>query len=171
MTYGLRNHENFYIDRTPLTQGHDFVVVPEHTKTGYRICYPNYPEWIDEFSLRGAQFPEELENFRKWYERSPQEASDSVNHRRQGDRVRDGLNLKKYIKGGRPYSFRYAWVRRSTLDRSMQEEASARSLGHSVDVHRSIYRRWISVEDFHRNYEKFKNGSGQVDIPKRLRKI
>lgn len=167
LTYGLRNHENFYADRSPLTQGHDYIIVPEHTKTGFRICYPNYPEWIDEFNLRGAQFPEEIEEFRAWYEKSPQEASDSVAHEKQGTRVREALSLSKYIKGCRPYFLRYAWVRRSTLIRPMHEEEAARSLGHKVDVHRRIYRRWISIEDFHRSYEKFKNNPSHTVVPRR----
>ncbi|MBD1999317.1 hypothetical protein H6G00_22340 [Leptolyngbya sp. FACHB-541] len=170
LIYGLRNHEHFFADRTPLKEGKDYILIPEHTKTGFRYCYPNYPEWLDEFELRQAQFPEEIEDFRKQYEQAPQRTSDSVESTELGKIVSGKLKLHKYFPGGRYYFLRYAWVRRSTIDNPMGEEEASNSLGHSVQTHRNIYRRWISVEDFRRSYERFRNNPVRAAAPKRSKR-
>lgn len=122
--YGLRPHEVFSCDRSALP----LLRVGRETKTGERIVYPLYPEWVTQWQLTG-----ELPIV------SGKTNSDL------GQRVTRAFG--RYGIPFKPYDLRHAWAIRSIafgLDISL---ASAQ-MGHSVQIHTQIYHAWIS-EDVH----------------------
>ncbi len=55
-TFGLRDHEPFYLDVDELDKGKHLVAVMKG-KTGKRLVWACYPEWVDQFNLRERQLP------------------------------------------------------------------------------------------------------------------
>ncbi len=56
-TYGLRNHEVFFLDLDELRSGNKVISVLEG-KTGFRQVWPFHPEWFEEFDLASVKIPE-----------------------------------------------------------------------------------------------------------------
>lgn len=122
-TYGLRNHELFYLDLSKMP----VLVVLDDTKTGFRRVYPLYPEWVEQWHLDQAKVP------------------DCTGKRNSdlGNRVTHAF--ARYKLPFCPYDLRHAWAVRS-LEFGMPVELAAQQMGHSVDVHCRTYHRWISEE-------------------------
>jgi integrase len=56
-TYGLRNHEVFFLDLKELMAGNKILSVLQG-KTGYRRIWPYHPEWFDQFGLQNVKIPD-----------------------------------------------------------------------------------------------------------------
>jgi integrase len=133
-TYGLRNHEAFFLDTTELEQGGCLIMVTEG-KTDHRLVWPCYPEWIEQFGLRTKHLP-------------PVTGAD---HAAYGQRVTHYFaNVLKL-----PFTaldLRHRWAIR-TLEFGLPVELAAKQMGHSVKVHCETYHRWITADVHQRAFE------------------
>jgi integrase len=127
-TYGLRNHEIFFIDfqEAPIarvTKG----------KTGERIVYPFYLEWFEQWELDRVVIPNA-----------------------KGDTNSDlGACITKAFDHlpFKPYDLRHCWAVRS-LEFGMDISLAAAQMGHSVQVHSETYHHWISKDVYQRAYDR-----------------
>jgi integrase len=127
--FGLRNHEAFYLDIAPLEQGHHWVRVLEG-KTGYRVVWAYYPEWVDQFGLRTRTLPNITADTHDGY----------------GRKVSKYLGAKLPFK---PYSLRHCWAIR-TVAFGLDPALAAKQMGHSLAVHEQTYQRWIPPDFYDR---------------------
>jgi integrase len=128
-TFGLRNHEVFYLDTSDLVAGGYKVVVKEG-KTGRRAVWSYHPEWVELFGLRSPQLPKVT----------------GKDHADYGERVSQYFGRN----AGLPfdaYDLRHRWAIR-TMECGLDISLSAQQMGHSVKVHTETYHRWIT-EDVH----------------------
>lgn len=123
-TYGLRNHELFYLDFSKFP-----VLLVQEGKTGQRQIWPLYPEWASEWELENAKIPK----------------CSGKNNSDLGNRVTHAFK-RLYIPFN-PYDLRHAWAVRS-LEFGLDLSLAAAQMGHSVQVHTEQYHHWIS-EDVH----------------------
>jgi integrase len=147
-TYGLRPHETFHIEQLPDEDG-DIVVVGK-TKTGLRHVFPRRPDWVDRYCLREQELPE-ISN----------QSSESLN-----------MIIPAYMKryclfhaGQRclPNDLRHAWaIRTHSVPRfsGIPVGYIAESMGHSEQIHRRIYHRWIGKQELK---QRFKNIRSTID--------
>jgi integrase len=125
-TYGLRNHEVFRIDFELLREGTYIASVVEG-KTGERRVWPFYHEWVEQFKLNNVVLPDcNLER-----------SNSSLGHQ-----------VTTYFKRNaklpfNPYSLRHCWAIR-TLKSGLDISLAAQQMGHSLQVHSTIYHRWIN---------------------------
>ncbi|MFM7472285.1 MAG: site-specific integrase [Nodosilinea sp.] len=133
-TYGLRNHEVFFCDRTNLgcPAQEDRITVLETTKTGLHDVWPFYPEWVDRFSLRQVQLPAINTDLH------------TTTLQRVGQQV--SIQFKRYDIPFSPYDLRHAWAVR-TIHFGLPDTVAARMMGHSVAIHTHTYHRWITLRD------------------------
>lgn len=129
-TYGLRNHEIFYLDLSRLP----VLLVLDGSKTNFHRVYPLYPEWVKLWDLADAKLPD----------------CTGKTNSDLGNRVTHAF--KRYDVPFPPYNLRHAWAIRS-LEFGMPVELAAQQMGHSVDIHCKTYHRWISEEVHQRAYE------------------
>jgi len=125
-TYGLRNHEVFYLDTTDLGAGQSPEIFVREGKTGKRLVWPCYPEWVDEFGLRKKCLPNVTGKEHKDY----------------------GQRVTKFF--GRTFDFtaldlRHRWAIR-TLEFNWPYALAAMQMGHSVKEHERTYHRSITAE-------------------------
>ena len=105
-----------------------------------------------------------------WIEGNPQDPGVCINNQRLGEwvtiRMRDylpplygavpdakGLPQKLEPQRITPYSLRHNWAIRHATDPScagITEEQAARAMGHSLDVHKKNYQKWVSVTEARR---------------------
>lgn len=128
-TYGLRNHELFYLDFSKMP----VLIVLDGSKTDFHRVYPLYPEWVERWQLTEAKIPQ----------------CSGKNNSALGNRVTHAF--KRYKIPFHPYDLRHGWAVRS-LEFGMPVELAAQQMGHSVDVHCKTYHRWISEEVHDRAY-------------------
>ncbi|PSB32264.1 integrase [Chlorogloea sp. CCALA 695] len=137
-TYGLRNHELFYIDFT------DFPMLRvTDGKTGSRLVYPLYPEWAEEWELNIIKIPK---------------CSGKTNSD-LGSRVQHAF--KRLEIPFAPYNLRHAWAVRS-LEYGLDISLAAKQMGHSVQVHSDQYHHWIG-KDVHK--KAFNALANRLDRP------
>ncbi|MBD2138708.1 integrase [Anabaena sp. FACHB-1237] len=141
-TYGLRPIEIFVkpdldwwlsVDNTMNTWR-----VNEQCKTGERDALPLYPHWVEEFNLKNDLEAIELLKLKI----EDKITSKEINAARHGtDRWFRcvGVNFQ-------PYDLRHAWAIRAHL-MGIPIKAAADNLGHSVNMHTSIYQKWFSLEN------------------------
>jgi integrase len=146
-TYGLRPHELFHLDTSDLELGGDSIRVLSNTKTGERIVYPLYPEWIELFELRDVQVPQVT----------------APNNGDLGQRV--SIQFWRAGIGFPPYHLRHAWAVRSLMVFGMDISIAARQMGHSVQIHSSIYHAWISDKQQEDYYQQMKNSPNRPKPP------
>uniref|UniRef100_A0A832H5A6 Site-specific integrase n=1 Tax=Oscillatoriales cyanobacterium SpSt-402 TaxID=2282168 RepID=A0A832H5A6_9CYAN len=131
-TFGLRSHEVFYLDTEELQQCGYMVAVKEG-KTGQRLVWACYPEWVEAFDLRSPQFPQ-------------------VTAKNHSDYTRRWCH---YFQGRFSFTaldMRHAWAIRS-LECNVPYALSAMQMGHSVTVHEKTYHRWIKRETHQRAFD------------------
>jgi len=109
----------------------------------------------------------------KWIEGNPQDPGVAVNNRALGSWITkrmknylpplmgnvpkaDGLPDRTY-KSQRitPYDLRHTWAVRMASSKHCQgitDEQAAKAMGHSLEVHRKIYQKWISKVEARRQY-------------------
>ena len=141
-TYGLRNHEVFYLDLS------EFPVlrVLEDTKTGGHEVWPCYPEWAEQWRLDERILP-------------------PVDTARTNEKI--GHSVTKYLSPKlpfQPYDLRHAWAIRTLLF-GWPVELSARQMGHSVEVHTRTYQQWISRDQMQRVYDLLVNRNDRPRPP------
>ncbi|OCQ94852.1 hypothetical protein AMR42_12575 [Limnothrix sp. PR1529] len=119
--YGLRPHEICHAK---------FTTPPrldiEEGKTGDRIVWPIWPNWFEDFGLGQIIRPK----------------ISGPDNSALGNRVTHAF--KRYKIPFSPYYLRHAWAVRAIgqLDVSL----AAQWMGHSVEVHTSVYQHWIGVD-------------------------
>ena len=142
-TYGLRNHEIFFIDPGSIAKAPGAIQITEG-KTGSRQVWPCYPEWWELWEL--------------WrYDLIPQVTG--RHHCEYGQRV--GQQFRR-LNLGRPYNLRHRWAVR-TIEFGWPVELAARQMGHSLQVHTSTYHDWITEDTHRKTWERL---MGQGDRPK-----
>jgi integrase len=132
-TFGLRSHEVFYLDIRNLVDGGSMVHVLEG-KTGKRMVWACYPEWIEQFKLRdrilppitGKSHEDYTQRVCKFFGRCPGNFT--------------ALDL------------RHCWAVRTLLC-GLPVEVAAKQMGHSVAVHEKTYHRWITQDVHQRIYD------------------
>ncbi len=133
-TYGLRNHEVFFCDRTLLTSGdlEARITVLETTKTGLHDVWPFYPAWVEQFNLRQTILPAINTDLKQ------------TTLQRIGQQVT--TQFRRYQVPFSPYDLRHAWAVR-TIHFGLPDTVAARMMGHSVAIHTRTYHRWITLRD------------------------
>jgi integrase len=137
-TYGLRNHEVFFCDLSPLAPGGDRVIrVLPISKTGEHQVWPFQPDWVERF---------ELERLGVETEALPQVCTDlrRTTLRQAGRQVAE--QFKRYGLPITPYDLRHAWAVR-TIHIGLPDTVAARMMGHSVAIHTRTYHHWITRRD------------------------
>ena len=127
-TYGLRNHEVFFCDRTPGPE----IIVQETTKTGRHEVWPFYPEWVERFDLANGDLPQVNTDL------------ETTTLQRVGQQVT--TQFRRYKIPFSPYDLRHAWAVRTIL-MGLPDAVAARMMGHSVQVHNRTYHRWMTHRD------------------------
>jgi integrase len=125
-TYGLRPHEALRADTTRCASGDHKFWVPKNTKTGPRRVWPIPPEWYYDFGISHPRLPNV----------SLDRTNEALGHSASeyfGDTAKLPFNL---------YSLRHAWARRAYLE-GLDDAAAAKMMGHSLQIHQTIYRAWF----------------------------
>lgn len=134
--YGLRPHEALRCDLEKFKQGDGKCWVPHETKTGARRVWPLHPEWFYSFRLQQSRRP-------------------PINLARDNSAI--GHAATEYFSRTARlpfnlYSLRHAWARRAYLE-GLDDAAAAKMMGHSLDVHQTIYRAWFDDLVLERAYQ------------------
>ena len=137
-TYGLRNHEVFFCDLSPLKESGDKILrILPTTKTGEHQVWPFHPKWVDLFELSAlgndpSLLPKINRDLRK------------TTLQNIGKRITD--QFKRYSLNIRPYDLRHSWAVR-TIFYDLPDTVAARMMGHSVNLHTQTYHHWITKRD------------------------
>jgi integrase len=140
-TYGLRNHELFYLDFSNFP-----ILFVEDGKTGSRDIFPVYPEWVDQWHLDQFDLPN----------------CTGKTNADLGNRV-----TRAFIRQGvpfNPYSLRHRYAVRC-LEFGIDTSITARQMGHSLKVHTEIYHQWIDRNITLKIYEGLINKSDRPKPP------
>lgn len=146
-TYGLRNHEVFFLDLPGLMSGNKILTVLQG-KTGYRKIWPYHPEWVEQFGLQNVKIP----NIN--LDRNNSFIGGTVSQR---FRRNEGLPFKVY-------DLRHAWAVR-TLEYGIDISLAAKQMGHSLQVHSNLYHTWISDQYHQRAFDLAMNKSDRPKPP------
>jgi len=150
--YGFRPHEAFHLDLTDLRNGDDFIRVGSKTKTGARIAFPLYTEWVEDLNIRKIQLPEF--------------DTEGKSNGELGAEVSKAF--RRFGIPFNPYDLRHSWARRS-IDCEMDPRKSAESLGHNLATHYKKYNKHFQEKDALRAYNNLKGRQQGRIIPRRLR--
>ena len=140
-TYGLRNHECFFIDHDLLKDKGICLVL--EGKTGGRKVYPLYPEWLDLFDLQNVRVP----------------LVSGKTNRDYGQRITQ--YFKRHKIPFSPYCLRHSWARRA-IDMRLDAQLAAKQMGHSYIVHVTIYAEWFDDSVHQRAFEKILNDPNRI---------
>ena len=141
-TYGLRPREIFVNPDLDWWLSSDNTIntwrVNEECKTGEREALPLYPRWVETFNLKTDTEAIELLTAK---------IADKITSK-QLSSARHGTDRWFRFVGipFQPYDLRHAWAIRAHL-MGIPIKAAADNLGHSVNVHTSIYQKWFSLEN------------------------
>ena len=144
-TFGLRNHEVFFLDTADLEAEEQSITVLKG-KTGRRQVWAYHPEWIDQFSLRKPVLPDV----------TGKQNSDF------GDRVTH--YLRKVGMPFKPYDLRHAWAVRTMLY-GLPDTMAAQQMGHSVTVHNETYHHWITAAQHQAEHDRLMARSDRPVAP------
>jgi integrase len=141
-TYGVRPREIFVSPDLDWWLSSENVIntwrVNEECKTGEREALPLYPHWVESFNLKTDREAIELLKTKI----ADKVTSKQINAARHGtDRWFRFVGIPF-----QPYDLRHAWAIRAHL-MGIPIKAAADNLGHSVNMHTSIYQRWFSLEN------------------------
>jgi len=121
-TYGARPHEALLMADVA---NNDLVVI-RGGKTGARQGLPLPKAWIERWELQNKRLP-------------------SINlerdYRTVGSQL--GVALRRHGVPFLPYDLRHAWAVRAIHNPQISPSLAAKSLGHSLMVHTSLYQRWF----------------------------
>lgn len=121
-TYGLRNHEVFFVDLEEFP-----IAWINRGKTNERYVWPLYPEWAYDWKLKDMLIPDCSGRANKDF----------------GSRITHAF--KRLQVPFSPYNLRHAWAVRS-LEFGLDLSLAAAQMGHSVRVHSETYHHWINRE-------------------------
>lgn len=129
-TYGLRDHEAFYLDlsKFPIAQ------VLEG-KTGYRQCWPLRPEWAKMWDLQNIKRPPVTGDC----------------HADYGNRV-----CKFFARSPADfcaYDLRHAWAIRA-MSFGLDASLAAKQMGHSLATHTQTYHLALNEREQQRAYDR-----------------
>lgn len=143
--FGLRNHEVFLCRFHPDIEN---AVEVTEGKTGARVAFALYPEWVDRFDLIHINHP-------------------PIDLTRSHDRIGHSITefFSRVEAPFRPYDLRHAWAIRAHLKFRLSTTVAARCLGHAEEVHRKIYLRWISVAQAQAEIAQATSGHGAPKAP------
>lgn len=147
-TYGLRNHEVFFLDLQELRNGNKILTVLDG-KTGYRKIWPYHPEWFDQFGLQNVKIPDINRD------RSNSAIGGTVSQR---FRRNEGLPFKVY-------DLRHCWAVR-TLAYGIDISLAAQQMGHGLGVHSNIYHTWIQAQHHQRAFDLAMSKGDRPQPPK-----
>ncbi len=121
-TYGARPHEALLMAEV----ASNGLVVIRGGKTGPRQGLPLPKTWIERWDLPNKRLP-------------------AINldrdHRTVGMQL--GVALRRHEAPFLPYDLRHAWAVRAIHNPQISPSLAAKSLGHSLMVHTSLYQRWF----------------------------
>jgi integrase len=121
-TFGTRPHEALLMAEV-LSNG---LVAISGGKTGPRQGLPLPKRWIDRWDLQQKRLPAiNLER----------------DHRTVGSQL--GVALRRHGAPFQAYDLRHAWAVRAIHTPQISPSLAAKSLGHSLMVHTSLYQRWF----------------------------
>lgn len=143
-TYGLRNHELFFLDFEELAQGNNVITVRDG-KTGPRQVWPFHPEWFEQFGLQFLKIPQIN------LDRSNSAIGNTVTqHFRRNQKIPFHV-----------YDLRHAWAVR-TLEYGIEISLAAAQMGHSLQVHSRTYHAWVTKRV---HQQAFENALKKSDRP------
>jgi integrase len=137
-TYGLRNHELFYLDFSEMGQYPGVLIVQGGGKTGFRKVWPCKAEWWKQWGLADIT-QDDLPRC------SGKSNSDL------GQRVTRAFERGEV--GFPPYNLRHAWAIRTAI-LGLDPSIAAKMMGHSLEVHYKKYHRWLSESHLQLAWEK-----------------
>jgi integrase len=143
-TFGLRNHELFFINHELLISD-GICEVTEGKTTGGKV-WPLYPEWLDYFDLRSIRVP----------------AITSPNHKGYGHAV--GKAFRRYGVPFSPYCLRHAWARRA-IEMGLDSRLASKQMRHSHSVHVKIYNAWLDDSIHQRAFERILDDKNRPKPP------
>lgn len=146
-TYGLRNHEVFFLDLQELRAGNKIISVLQG-KTGYRRIWPYHPEWFDQFSLQNVKIPD-----------INCDRNNSVIGRTVTQRFRRNDRLPFKV-----YDLRHCWAIR-TFEYGIDISLAAQQMGHSLQVHSTLYHTWTTEQYHQRAFDLAMNKSDRSHPP------
>ncbi|MBE9056335.1 site-specific integrase [Sphaerospermopsis sp. LEGE 08334] len=133
-TYGLRNHEVFFVDLDNLFEGETAISITQG-KTGSRKIWPLHPEWVETFNLLNPTIP-------------------LINLDRPNREI--GFTCTRYFSRVKMpfhvYDLRHAWAVRS-LEYGIDISLAAKQMGHSLQVHSNLYHSWIDSKIHQRAFD------------------
>ena len=121
-TYGARPHEALLM----ATVESNGLVEISGGKTGARQGLPLPKAWIDRWDLRAKRLPGINLN---------------RDHRTVGSQL--GVALRRYEAPFHAYDLRHCWAVRAIHSPQISPSLAAKSLGHSLMVHTSLYQRYF----------------------------
>jgi integrase len=147
-TYGLRNHEVFFLDLEQLRDGNKVVTVLDG-KTGYRRVWPFHSEWFTEFDLASVKIPE-------------------INLDRNNSAI--GGTVSQHFRRNQEipfkvYDLRHCWAIR-TLEYGIDISLAAQQMGHSLNVHSTLYHTWITSRIHQQAFDLAMSKSDRPKPPK-----
>ncbi|MBE7381282.1 MAG: hypothetical protein F6J95_007710 [Leptolyngbya sp. SIO1E4] len=121
--YGLRDHEAFLCNLEE-RNGVLVAVVPDNTKTGQHIAYPHPAKWVELWLMGERDVP-------------------LVKAKANSDYGASAAEYWRRIKAPEtPYTLRHAYAIRHIG--KVDSAIVASWMGHSPEMHRKTYQRWIS---------------------------
>jgi integrase len=147
-TYGLRNHEVFFLDLQELKAGNKILSVLQG-KTGYRRIWPYHPEWFDQFGLQNVKIPD-------------------INCDRSNSAIGGTVSQRFRRNEGLPfqvYDLRHCWAIR-TLEYGIDISLASKQMGHSLAVHSNLYHSWIDDQYHQRAFDLAISKSDRPQPPK-----
>jgi integrase len=128
-TYGLRNHEAFYLDMSKFP-----IAQVQEGKTGFRQVWPLMPEWAEEWDLANIKRPPVT----------------GACHADFGSRVTKFF--AQTTLGFNAYDLRHAWAVRA-IRFGLASPLAARQMGHSTSVHDQTYHLAINEREQQQAYD------------------
>lgn len=135
-TFGLRNHEVFFID-LPYLSSAGVCLVTESKTVGGKV-WPFYPEWLELFNLQNPKVPKVR----------------ATTHIDYGARVTTWFYKNKIPFTA--YCLRHCWARR-VIDLGLDSRLAAKMLRHGHTVHTNTYNKWLDDSTFTKAFERIKN--------------
>ncbi|MBD1871899.1 site-specific integrase [Nodosilinea sp. FACHB-131] len=133
-TYGLRDHEVFYVDLKALREPPGVCIVTDG-KTGWREVWPYLPEWWERFDLKSAKVP-------------------ALTAKRNSDY---GLRVSQWFKRRQmpflPYDLRHAWAGRTAV-MGLDPAIAAKMMGHDLSVHTRVYHQFLNRTSMQAAWER-----------------
>ncbi|MGB5134014.1 MAG: integrase [Prochlorococcaceae cyanobacterium] len=126
-TYGCRPHEALLhaeVQPSGLLRIHD-------GKTGARQSLALPADWLQRWNLTDRRLPRTMHPER--------------GHRAAGMAM--GRLFRRVQAGMQPYDLRHAWAVRAIHNPRISPSLAAKSMGHSLAVHSSIYQRWFDAHE------------------------